>query len=68
MLNINPQYLVDDNGKKTAALLSIKEYRLLIQRLEDLEDILEIDAAVRTKTDFRDYRDVQTDMIKEGKL
>lgn len=68
MLNINPQYLVDDNGKKTAALLSIKEYRLLIQRLEDLEDILEMDAAVRTETDFRDYRDVQTDMIKEGKL
>lgn len=68
MLNINPQYLVDDNGKKTAALLSIKEYRLLIQRLEDLEDILEMDAAVRTETDFRDYRDVQADLIKEGKL
>lgn len=68
MLNINPQYLVDDNGKKTAALSSIKEYRLLIQRLEDLEDILEMDAAVRTETDFRDYRDVQADLIKEGKL
>ena len=68
MLTINPQYLVDDNGKKTAALLSIKEYRLLIQRLEDLEDILEMDAAVQTETDFRDYRDVQADLIKEGKL
>ena len=68
MLNINPQYLVDDTGKRTAALLSIKEYQLLIQRLEDLEDILEMDAAVRTETDFRDYRDVQADLIKEGKL
>ena len=68
MLNINPQYLVDDTGERTAALLSIKEYQFLMQRLEDLEDILEMDAAVRTETDFRDYRDVQADLIKEGKL
>ena len=68
MLNINPQYLVNDKGQKTAVLLSIKEYQHLMQSLEDLEDILEMDAAVRTETDFRDYRDVQADLIKEGKL
>ena len=68
MLNINPQYLIDDKGQKTSVLLSIKEYRHLMQCLEDLEDILEMDAAVETETDFRDYRDVQTDWIKEGKL
>ncbi|RKU23059.1 hypothetical protein C6500_02800 [Candidatus Poribacteria bacterium] len=68
MLNINPQYLVDDKGQKTSVLLSIKEYQHLMQCLEDLEDILEMDAAVRTETDFRDYRDVQDDLIKEGKF
>ena len=52
MLNINPQYLVDDKGEKTAALLSIKEYRLLMQRLEDLEDMLEMDAAVKPRQIF----------------
>ena len=65
---INPQYLVDNKGQKTSVLLSIKEYQHLMQRLEDLEDMLEMDAAVRTETDFRDYRDIQTDSIKEGKL
>ncbi len=65
MLNINPQYLVDDKGEKTAALLSIKEYRLLMQRLEDLEDMLEMDAAIQTETDFRDYRDIRADLIKD---
>ena len=65
MLNINPQYLVDDKGEKTAVCLSIKEYRLLMQRLEDLEDMLEMDAAVETETDFRDYRDIRADLIKD---
>ena len=65
MLNINPQYLIDHKGEKTAALLSIKEYRLLMQRLEDLEDMLEMDAAVETETDFRDYLDIRADLIKD---
>ena len=65
MLNINPQYLVDDKGEKTAVFLSIKEYWLLMQRLEDLEDILEMDAAVETETDFRDYQDIRADQIKD---
>ena len=65
MLNINPQYVVDHKGEKTAALLSIKEYRLLMQRLEDLEDMLEMDAAVETETDFRDYLDIRADLIKD---
>lgn len=68
MLKINPQYLVDDKGEKTAALLTIKEFQLLMQRLEDLEDILEMDAAVETETEFRNYQNIRTDLIKEGKL
>ena len=68
MLKINPQYLVDDKGEKTAVLLTIKEFQLLMQRLEDLEDTLEMDAAVKTDTEFRDYQDIRADLIKEGKL
>ncbi len=68
MLKINPQYLVDDKGEKTAALLTIKEFQLLMQRLEDLEDTLEMDAAIETETEFRDYQDIRADLIKEGKL
>ena len=68
MLNINPQYLIDEKGEKTSALLSIKEYQMLMQRLEDLEDMLEMDIAVQTETDFRDYQDIRDELIKEGKL
>ena len=68
MLNINPQYLVNHKGEKTAAVLSIQEYRLLMQHLEDLEDILDMDAAVKGETHFRDYREIQAELKKEGKL
>lgn len=64
MRNINPQYLVNDKGEKTAALLSIKEYQFLMQRLADLEDVLEMDAVVQTETEanqaeLMDYAEAQ---------
>ena len=55
MLNINPQYLVNHKGKKTA-VLSRQEYRLLMQHLEDLEDILDMDAAAKSETHFTTVR------------
>lgn len=68
MLKINPQYLVNEKGEKTNVLLPIHEYQLLMQHLEDLADNLEMDAAVQTETEFRDYQDIRADLIKEGKL
>lgn len=56
MLNIKPRYLVDGAGRKTGAVLSMKDYRALMQRLEDLEDSLELDRAVETATAFRAMR------------
>ena len=64
MLKINPQYLVDDKGEKTAALLTIKEYQLLMQHLEYLENILDADAVQETETEasqeeLMDYAEAQ---------
>lgn len=68
MLTINPKYIIDDKGKKTAAVLTMKEYDFLIKCLEDLEDILEMDSAVETTIDFRDYQEIRSDLKREGKL
>lgn len=62
MLNIKPRYLVDGAGRKTGAVLSMKDYRALMQRLEDLEDTLELDRAVETATGFRDYAEIRKDL------
>ena len=62
MLNINPRYLVDDAGRKTGAVLSMKDYRVLMRRLEDLEDTLELDCAVEKATGFRAYAEIRKDL------
>ncbi len=63
MLNIKPRYLVDETGRKTGAVLSMKDYRALMQRLEDLEDAVELDRAVETATGFRDYAEIRQELL-----
>ena len=46
----------------------MKEYRALMQRLQDLEDALELDEAVDTATGFRAYAEIRTELQNEGKL
>jgi PHD/YefM family antitoxin component YafN of YafNO toxin-antitoxin module len=62
------QYLIDDKGKKKAVLLGIKEYRQFLQRLEDLEDALSLDEAVRSAKSFKDYSQIREGLKREGRL
>ena len=39
------QFVTDNNGKKTAVLLPIKDYRKILEDLEQLEDIRLYDKA-----------------------
>ena len=66
MLNIKPKYVVNEKGRKTATVLSMEDYRSLMQRLQDLEDALDLDRAVETATDFREYTEIQAEMKKKG--
>lgn len=68
MFTVNPRFLVNAKGRKTAVVLSMKEYRLLIEHIEDLEDTLEMDVAVRTETEFQDYSEIRAELKAEGKL
>ena len=68
MRHIKPQYLVDETGRKTAAVLSMKDYRALMQRLQDLEDALELDEAVKAATGFREYGEIRAELQTDGKL
>lgn len=67
MLDVKPKYVVDEKGRKTAAVLSMRDYRKLLQRLEELEDVLDLDEAVETATGFRDYSDIRAELKQEGK-
>ncbi len=36
---MTPQFLVDANGQRTAVVLPIQDFRALVERLEELEDL-----------------------------
>ena len=62
------KYVVDEKGRKRAVLLDIKEYQQFLQRLEELEDALSLDEAVRTAQSFRDYGEIRAELKREGQL
>lgn len=62
------KYLIDEQGRKTAVVLDIQEYQRLLEHLEELEDALDLDEAVRTAQSFRDYREVRRELRREGRL
>ncbi len=42
---LQKQYIKDDNGTQVGVILAIAEYQALIERLEELEDIIAYDKA-----------------------
>ena len=52
-------YVVDGQGRRTAVLLDLKEYDGLRQRLEDLEDALELKKAVQDEKAFRSLEEIR---------
>jgi hypothetical protein len=48
MLHVHPQYLTDTKGKKISVVIPIKEFKGLIDELEELEDIRLYDQAKKS--------------------
>jgi hypothetical protein len=45
MLTVNPQYITDSTGRKISVVLSIKEFKTIMEELEELEDVRLYDEA-----------------------
>jgi len=45
---INPQYITDNTGRKISVVLPIKDFRTIMEKLEELEDLRLYDAAKRS--------------------
>ncbi|OYU85748.1 MAG: hypothetical protein CFE24_00650 [Flavobacterium sp. BFFFF2] len=39
MLTLNPQYITDHSGKKISVVLPIKDFKAMMEELEELADI-----------------------------
>ncbi|MBI2872365.1 MAG: hypothetical protein HYY00_04155 [Chloroflexi bacterium] len=62
------RYIVDERGRKKGIVLDLKEYRRLLKRLEEMEDTLDLDEAVRSAHSFADYETVRKEFKQEGRL
>lgn len=49
MLKVNPKYITDKAGKKISVVLPLKEFKDLMEELEELEDIKLYDEAKKSK-------------------
>jgi PHD/YefM family antitoxin component YafN of YafNO toxin-antitoxin module len=45
MLTVHPQYITDNTGKKISVVLPMKEFKTIMEELEELEDIRLYDEA-----------------------
>ena len=41
-----PQFVINERGEKVAVVISIEDYREILEQLEELEEIREFDEAV----------------------
>ncbi len=49
MLDIHPQYITDNSGKKISVILPIKNFKFIMDELDELEDIRMYDASKASK-------------------
>jgi len=45
MLTVNPQYITDNKGKKISVVLPMKDFKAIMEELEELEEIKLYDEA-----------------------
>ena len=62
------KYLIDERGKKTAVVLDLATYKALLRHLEDLEDALDLDEAIRSAKSFRSYEEIRAELKSSGRL
>ncbi|MDR1981829.1 MAG: hypothetical protein LBQ39_09470 [Tannerellaceae bacterium] len=48
MLTVHPQYITDDRGKKISVVLPMRDFRAILEELEELEDIRLYDEAKKS--------------------
>ncbi len=58
---------ITENGKPLAVVLELKDYRELLERLEDLEDAIELQQAVKSAEGFTTLEEFEKELALQGK-
>ncbi len=65
---MNKNYIITENGKKKYVILGISQYRKLLEKIEDLEDALDLEKAIKEAKSFRNYDEIRKELRSKGKI
>ncbi|MEK7448455.1 MAG: hypothetical protein AAB019_03120 [Planctomycetota bacterium] len=68
MLKIIERFITDRNGVKKAVVLTVLEYRKLLQLIEDMEDAIDLARAAKIDRQFRPYDEIRKELIGTRKI
>lgn len=68
MPQLKEKYIVDEEGKKTAVVLRLKDFKKLLEEIEDYEDRLDLEKAKREAKGFIVLEDFITELKRKGRL
>ncbi|MEW5818512.1 MAG: hypothetical protein AB1798_24365 [Spirochaetota bacterium] len=51
----HPEFIINQEGRKKAVVIGLKEYETILERIEDLEDANDLLKAEREATSFTPY-------------
>ena len=68
MITVHPQYITDNAGKKISVVLPIKDFKAIMEELEELEDIKLYDEAKKGKQEFIDAEEAFREIEKKRGL
>ena len=49
MKSFNPKYITDAKGRKVSVILPVKEYKEMLDELEDIQNVILFDKATKEK-------------------
>ncbi|KPQ09789.1 MAG: toxin-antitoxin system PhD family antidote component [Algoriphagus marincola HL-49] len=58
MISVNPKYVTDKKGKKVSVILPMKDFKAILEELEELDDIRLFDEAKKEDQEFFDAEEV----------
>ncbi len=67
MLALHPRFITDNDGNKTAVVLSLEEYESILSALEDMEDVRLYDEAKSNEEEFYTLEEAFKQIEKQRK-
>jgi hypothetical protein len=67
-MSINPKFIMDVEGEQTGVVLTMEEFKELIEAYEDLEDLKAYDAAKAEPDEYISWEDAKKELKLANKI